>query len=100
MRKLQKLNIINEGRLVDYEMSHLLGGATSCPMTYSDNEPTCHIHDEVCINQKNSCVVRYSNCSTPHSYSVCSEKYNAGNLFKSKRSLTIFIPICGAIGAL
>ena len=30
---MRKLNLINDGRLINYEMSSLMGGVTLCPTT-------------------------------------------------------------------
>ena len=63
---MKKISLINEGRLIDYEMSYIVGGeATSCPNEYSSGTPYCS------LGQYDSCSQSFGYGSTP-----CPTQYN------------------------
>ena len=74
--KMKKIVFINEGRLIDDEMSYLMGGATSCPTTYSSGSAYCSPGGYDCFDYGSTtpgpCFAAYSNCSSDgNSYSSC-----------------------------
>jgi len=80
---MKKIVFINEGRLIDDEMSYLFGGATSpvtCPTTYSSGTEFCFLNfsSTVCLNEEKSCGGSYSNCSdTTFPYTSCFTNYGS-----------------------
>ena len=75
---MKKIQIINEGRLIDDEMMYLMGGATSCPSTYSDGTLYCGgpYADKPCINKHTVCDDMHMTCSS-NGYSVCPISYES-----------------------
>jgi len=74
---MKKIFLINEGRLINNEMSYLMGGVTSCPNAYSDGTIYCgfEYEDKLCF-EFTSCSNTYYNCSITN-YSSCEIIYDS-----------------------
>ena len=84
---MRKMNLINEGRLVDFEMGCLLGGATGatfCKSTFlAPTNESCEVYycykgytSECCNDgsEKISCV-SYAECVNSGDYKACEATY-------------------------